>query len=386
MATIHGYTAEHMQEIEAATIVSGAINPAGHLILTRHDGSTMDAGLTISTDNFASVTETFSGLEPLKAISPLSIAQLTAGTALSSTQDLDLMVQNGQFHQGTQGNATLALHYPNASQGGMLIVQSQASFVSQIFVPRPGYTGFTAWAYQRAKFSTNAWSDWQPLATETGYRLLTTVYFTSSGTFTKASYPGLKAVRTKVQGGGGAGGGAGVASGGNHSQGGGGGGGGYAEDFAIATALATSISVTVGGGGTGSAGGAGGTGGTSSFGSLCVATGGTGGGVVTNAALGQGALGGDGGQGTAGDLWSVGGGGGTGTGYATLGVGGSGGASVLGGGGAGVYSGATASQIPGNPGGNRGGGGGGAQTNQNSTVAQAGGNGGAGLVIVEVYV
>lgn len=44
MATVTGYTAEHMQEIEDATIVSAAIDGSGHLILTKHDGSTVDAG------------------------------------------------------------------------------------------------------------------------------------------------------------------------------------------------------------------------------------------------------------------------------------------------------------------------------------------------------
>lgn len=41
---INGYTAEHMQEIEDGTIVSGAINGAGHLMLIRHDGTQVDAG------------------------------------------------------------------------------------------------------------------------------------------------------------------------------------------------------------------------------------------------------------------------------------------------------------------------------------------------------
>lgn len=44
MATIIGLTAERMREIEAASIVDGTIDVNGHLILTRYDGQTIDAG------------------------------------------------------------------------------------------------------------------------------------------------------------------------------------------------------------------------------------------------------------------------------------------------------------------------------------------------------
>lgn len=44
MATITGLTAERMREIEAASIVDGAINTSGHLILSRYDGGQIDAG------------------------------------------------------------------------------------------------------------------------------------------------------------------------------------------------------------------------------------------------------------------------------------------------------------------------------------------------------
>lgn len=44
MATVNGYTAERMQEIEDEVIVAAAINGSGHLILTRHDGTTIDLG------------------------------------------------------------------------------------------------------------------------------------------------------------------------------------------------------------------------------------------------------------------------------------------------------------------------------------------------------
>ena len=92
-----------------------------------------------------------------------------------------------------------------------------------------------------------------------GYRLVQTVYFTSSGSFAKASYPWLRAIRVRVQAGGGAGGSSSTATGANHSKGAGGGGGGYAEAFITDVAgLASSVTVTRGAGGSGASGGLGG--------------------------------------------------------------------------------------------------------------------------------
>lgn len=44
MATVRGLTAERMLEIEAASVVAGAVDLRDHLILTKHDGTTIDAG------------------------------------------------------------------------------------------------------------------------------------------------------------------------------------------------------------------------------------------------------------------------------------------------------------------------------------------------------
>lgn len=44
MATVNGLTAEAMQEIVDQTIVDAEVDGSYHLILTKHDGSTVDAG------------------------------------------------------------------------------------------------------------------------------------------------------------------------------------------------------------------------------------------------------------------------------------------------------------------------------------------------------
>jgi hypothetical protein len=107
-----------------------------------------------------------------------------------------------------------------------------------------------------------------------GYLYAGTRYYTSSGTFAKADPLGtgdigLRAVRLRVVGGGGGGGGAATTSAGEAAAGGGGGGAAYAESFILASALTSSVTVTLGAGGSGGAEGAniGSNGGASSFGS-----------------------------------------------------------------------------------------------------------------------
>lgn len=49
MATITGFTAARMQAIEDECVVSGTVDVNGHLILTQHDTTTIDAGLVRGT-------------------------------------------------------------------------------------------------------------------------------------------------------------------------------------------------------------------------------------------------------------------------------------------------------------------------------------------------
>jgi hypothetical protein len=217
-----------------------------------------------------------------------------------------------------------------------------------------------------------------------GYRPLgSPTLYTSSGSFVKSNYPGMRAVRVRLVGGGGGGGGAPAADAGNHSAGGGGGGGGYAERFILAENLAATETITVGAGGSGGTN-FGGVGGTSSFGTHVVATGGNGGNYFANTPLMIGAIGAAGGIGTSGSILFKGAPGNFGSGYGTLAHGGVGGASAMGGGAFGSYSGAGGASLTGASGGQYGGGGGGAAVNTAGSAA-LGGPGASGLVIVEVF-
>jgi len=207
-----------------------------------------------------------------------------------------------------------------------------------------------------------------------GYRYVDTIYYTSNGTFVKANYPWLRAIRVKVQAGGGGGGGIG-----NETLGSaGGGGGGYGELFITdITGLDASISVTRGGAGAGGTSGSrtiGNSGGSSSaFGVFCA--GGQGGGNDSGQAGGAG--GGISGQ-TTRDFEAAGSRGGGGLAGPSSQPG-AGGHSYLGFGGINPYRVRGSFAINGTNGVHGGGGSGGGG---NNTV---GGAGGSGIVIVELY-
>jgi hypothetical protein len=198
-----------------------------------------------------------------------------------------------------------------------------------------------------------------------------------------AETTGTKYVIVEVQGGGGGSGGVGATGANEIAVSGGGAGGGYARKF-LTVAQATGQIMTIGAGGTAGTNAPtdGGPGGETSFGALCVATGGSGNASQTAEASAFMLKGGDcnGGIGTAGDILIPGGPGGVGIGSGTTSNegGGQGGSSYFGAGGA-------ISTATGKPGRNYGGGASGA-TSVNGSGAEAGAAGAQGVIYVTEFI
>lgn len=131
MATVNGYTTDYVDGIEDQLIVSGAV-VAGHLILTKNDASTIDAGSVVSSSPDASTTvkgiveladstETAALSDSTRAITPAGLAGVIGGinTSLSGKQasDADLTTIAGltpvaddflQYKSGAWANRTAA--------------------------------------------------------------------------------------------------------------------------------------------------------------------------------------------------------------------------------------------------------------------------------------
>ena len=217
-----------------------------------------------------------------------------------------------------------------------------------------------------------------------GYRYLTTVVYTANGTFTKGSYTGFKAINVRAVGGGGQCGGVTLTGVGQQNEGGAGGGGGYSESFIVDASLGTSVTVTIGAGGSSGAAGANGQdGGTTSFGAFLTVTGG-GGGVAMAATTGNLVAGGGGsGSGAGGTIFNM-------TGSAGMpGVCAAGFAIRQNSGGTSPFFGGNAMSSSASTNGQAGinfGGGGGGTRNGASQAARAGAAGAPGLVVIDVFV
>ena len=218
----------------------------------------------------------------------------------------------------------------------------------------------------------------------TGYRYVQTLYITSSTTFSKASYPWLRAMKVRAKGGGGGGGGASTTTS-SWSVGGGGGAGSYLEKLITDIAgLASSLTVTIGAGGAGGSGSAtGSTGGTTSVGtglSVPGGDGGWGGGAYADGTVAIRRGGVTSSAPSGGDVNAVGEGGHPGIGITSgTQVAGAGGSGVDGTGGA---IGVTSSD---GQGGTDGGGGSGASNLGSQSTTRVGGAGGAGWVRLDLY-
>jgi hypothetical protein len=281
---------------------------------------------------------------------------LTASNVMSYLQDQAVMV----FDNATERDLAL---------GSAVVSQGMVSYLKDV---------------DELEVYTDEWVNVLSAATPS-FRYVSTVYFTSSGTFTKASYPWLRAIKVRCVGGGGGSGGIAATSSTTGAISAGGGGGAYAESFITdISGLADTITVTRGAGGAAGASGAnaGASGGTSSFSSSVTAGGGGGGGGRSaDATIQYLSNPGAGGTVAVGDLVIPGNAGGSRVNVPGIVQGAEGGASYLGGsvpGGA-----ATASSNAGNNG-QLYGGGAGAPCGRDS-AARAGASGANGIVIVELY-
>jgi hypothetical protein len=126
MGTVDVFSASRTQAIEDGAIVSGAVDGGtGHLILTTHDGTDIDAGYVLGSVSAASTTaqgivelatdaETITGTDAVRAVTPHGLAAVTVNL---QPKDSDLTAIAGlgpsnndtlQFIAGAWANRTIA--------------------------------------------------------------------------------------------------------------------------------------------------------------------------------------------------------------------------------------------------------------------------------------
>lgn len=149
MGIATGYTADHMDAIQAMCVTGGSVDAAGNLTLTRYDGSKITAG------KFTGPTG------PAGPTGPMGTGY--QATALS-TQDLNTVTTPGVYTQLTSANATAASNYPLISSGMLEVFSNNSTtptVVWQRYYPYgPTSTGVDNTMVYMRSYGNSTWSPW----------------------------------------------------------------------------------------------------------------------------------------------------------------------------------------------------------------------------------
>lgn len=131
MVSVTGYTAERMKAIEDASVVNGEIDVNGHLILSRFDESTIDAGIVRDPPELIVCT---SATRPTVG--------LYAGLRIYETDTLCSMIYNGtDWDAFSEGSILLSM----VSDAGGVTVNTTDTLLWQTSIVLP--TGWSSMAY-----------------------------------------------------------------------------------------------------------------------------------------------------------------------------------------------------------------------------------------------
>lgn len=148
MGNVTVFTKTRALAVEDGTVTTGAVNASGRLILTRKNGTTVDAGGVVGPK----------GDTGAKGDTGIGLVATDLGTLV-----LDNVKTPGIYTQSTAGNATTANKYPVAAQGVLeVFANSTGNLVYQHYTVYNGgtYAG-TLWV--RATSAGSTWSAWKCL-------------------------------------------------------------------------------------------------------------------------------------------------------------------------------------------------------------------------------
>jgi baseplate structural protein gp10 len=118
MATVTGLTADRMLAIEAASVVSGYIDPSGHLILVQFDDTEIDAGYMLASVPDASETvkgvvelattaEASTGTDTTRAVTPAGLSAAVGAFVPDATETVKGKVELATTTEASTGTDTV---------------------------------------------------------------------------------------------------------------------------------------------------------------------------------------------------------------------------------------------------------------------------------------
>lgn len=151
MATVTGLTAARMIAIEAGSIVDGEINGAGHLILTKHDGTEIDAGSALVAVPAVNLVDILDGDVFTQASPPEAYPEGISLMHLTSTQ-----VTAGGWTNFTDKYGTIRTIKTGANEIAQIWMHHHdASAESEMWIRGGNWNGWGAWR----KLATTNYTD-----------------------------------------------------------------------------------------------------------------------------------------------------------------------------------------------------------------------------------
>lgn len=191
MAVVTVYTSDKVDELVLGTVVGAAIT-SGHLILTLHDGSTVDVGAVISAIADASDTvkgivelatdaETATGTDTTRAVTPFGLAALVASTTAKGIVELATTTET------TTGTDAVRATTPAGVKAVADTKQPLDSDLTTIAALTPSNGDFL-------EYTSGAWANRTP--TQAGSTLSTSgslpiVWYTSGSTYASVAGPAI---------------------------------------------------------------------------------------------------------------------------------------------------------------------------------------------------
>lgn len=194
MATVTGMTAEAMHAIRDGTIVDGHFDSSGHLVLTKYDGSQIDAGGVLASTTgqsgiveLATNAETQTGTDATRAITPAGLASLP-GYRVQIVSAIAESATPASWPYGTalQSVSAGSGWTPNGGAGTVVCESIDSTRTVQIFYENSGGTASTkAWVREfNSSVGGGGWTAWAQMMLMVQ---LNAASFTQ--TTTRSSYP-----------------------------------------------------------------------------------------------------------------------------------------------------------------------------------------------------
>lgn len=180
MATITGLTAARMLAIEAETIVDGDFDSTGHLILQKHDGTTLDAGVNPDATEgakglveLATSAEVIAGTDVTRVVTPAGLAAVPGSKVRLISPSLPESETSASYPTGisTMYLTTGSGWSVGGGFGTAVTVRLDGDRVTQTFYMRTGgATGMPKMWIRQSHSSDGGggWTAWQQVTTMIG--------------------------------------------------------------------------------------------------------------------------------------------------------------------------------------------------------------------------